>query len=93
MVELSGTQLQRLLPNTNPWSGQNCGRLNCYTCEQGGEILQDCKRRNILYESSCVLCNPVEDKKQKEGTKGLNRKQCESARSIFESVKEWRYKT
>ena len=34
MVELSGTQLQRLLPNTNPWSGHNCGRINCYTCDQ-----------------------------------------------------------
>ena len=55
MVELSGTQLQRLLPNTNPWSGHNCGRSNCYTCDQGGEVLQDCKRRNILYESSCVI--------------------------------------
>ena len=26
MVELSGTQLGRLLPNTNPWSVMNCGR-------------------------------------------------------------------
>ena len=25
MVETSGTQLCRLLPNTNPWSHQNCG--------------------------------------------------------------------
>ena len=51
MVELSGTQLRGLLPNTNPWCGMNCGRPNCYTCDQGGEILQDCKRRNILNKS------------------------------------------
>ena len=31
MVVLSETQLKRLLPDTNPWSGQNCGRMNCYT--------------------------------------------------------------
>ena len=36
MVEFSGTQVQRLLPNNNPRSGLNCGRLNCYTCVQGG---------------------------------------------------------
>ena len=93
MVELSGTQLQRLLPNTNPWSGQNCGRINCYTCDQGGEVLQDCKRRNILYESKCVLCNPKEEEsKKKEGAKDLNKSKGiyvgESARSIFERAGE-----
>ena len=31
MVELSGTPLQRMLPNTNPWAGQPCGRAGCYT--------------------------------------------------------------
>ena len=93
MVELSGTQLQRLLPNTNPWSGQNCGRINCYTCDQGGEVLQDCKRRNILYESKCVICNPREEEsKKKEGAKDLNKSKGiyvgESARSIFERAGE-----
>ena len=37
MVEMSGTQLGRLLTNTNPWAGQECGRQNCDTCEQGDE--------------------------------------------------------
>ena len=31
VVESSGTQLCRLLPNTNPWAGQHCGRAGCYT--------------------------------------------------------------
>ena len=39
MVESAGTQLRRLLPNTNPWSGADCGRVACYTCNQGGERL------------------------------------------------------
>ena len=30
--ETSGSQLCRILPNTNPWSGSHCGRANCYTC-------------------------------------------------------------
>ena len=89
MVELSRTQLQRLLPNTNPWSGHNC----CYTCDQGGEVLQDCKRRNILYKSSCVTCNAeVEKRQKKESAKDLNEKKGvyvgESARSIFERAGE-----
>ena len=34
IVESSGTQLCRLLPNTNPWAGQYCGRPECFTCTQ-----------------------------------------------------------
>ena len=49
MVELSGTPLQRLLPNTNPWAGQPCGRAGCFTCGQGDEVIQDCKKRNVLH--------------------------------------------
>ena len=91
MVELSGTPLQRLLPNTNPWAGQPCGRTGCYTCGQGEEHIQDCKRRNILYESCCILCNPDGEKK-KEKIKEMSRKEGvyvgESARSIFERARE-----
>ena len=65
MVESSGTQLCRLLPCTDPWSGQHCGRAACYTCEQGGDVLQNCRQRNILYESMCAVCNPEEDAKKK----------------------------
>ena len=65
IVEQAGTQLCRLLPSTNPWSGSHCGCSTCYTCGQGGERLQNCRQRNILYESTCVICNPVEvDKKE-----------------------------
>jgi hypothetical protein len=74
MVELSGTPLSRLLPNTNPWAGQQCGRGSCYTCGQGEEKIQDCKRGNILYESSCTLCNPEKDKK-KEKMKDMAKKE------------------
>ena len=48
IVESSGTQLGRLLPCTNPWKGQHCGQPACYTCEQGGEELQNCRQRNVF---------------------------------------------
>ena len=27
--------------------------------------MEDCKKRNILYESSCTLCNPEEEARKK----------------------------
>ena len=58
VTEMAGTQLCRILPNTNSWRGMDCQREDCYPCSQGGEELQDCKRRNILYENICQVCNP-----------------------------------
>ena len=41
IMETSGSQLRRLLPNTNPWSGRDCGRQSCYyTCAQGRRELR-----------------------------------------------------
>lgn len=55
MTETSGSQLCRILPNTNPWEG-DCMRKDCTTCSQGGDKNEPCKRRNILYESICNVC-------------------------------------
>ena len=92
IAETSGSQLRRLLPNTNPWSGADCGRDQCYTCSQGSETLEDCKRRNILYESYCTLCNPdLEDKKvmrKKKMTEVSGVYVGESGRSIHERAGE-----
>ena len=57
ITETSGSQLCRILPNTNPWGQGDCERVECYTCSQSGERLEDCKKRNILYESVCLVCN------------------------------------
>ena len=56
VTEMSGSKLCHVMPNTNPWSGMMCGRAMCYPCGQGGETVEDCKRRGILYESSCEDC-------------------------------------
>ena len=93
ITETSGSQLCRILPNTNPWGTKDCERGNCYTCSQSGEKMEDCKRRNILYESVCLVCNKEEVNK-KYKSKWEEFKQMdgiyvgESARSLFERVGE-----
>ena len=69
VTETAGSQLCRVLPNTNTWKGMDCGREDCYPCSQGGEKLQDCKKRNILYESSCEVCNPEEEERDRKSHK------------------------
>ena len=44
--------------NKNLGIGQPCGRKNCPPCiESGGKV--NCKARSIVYESKCLVCNPV----------------------------------
>ena len=92
MVETGGSRLCHMLPNTNPWAGAPCGRPGCYMCEeQGEEKILDCKRRNILYESSCTGCRKTGDTgkgdRLTEGAVYVG----ETARSLFERTAEhWR---
>ena len=67
---MASFQLRRLLPNTNPWHGSDCGRAGC---GQGGERLEDCRRCNILYESSCLARNQTDTLYKK----GANLGDCE----------------
>ena len=85
VVERGGTQARHLLPYTNPWSDQVCGRQDCTTCKQGDEKVQNCFRTNILYESVCQDCLGKGDKS------GVEREQVyvgESSRSIYERTKD-----
>ena len=94
IVEGVGSKLKNLLPNSNPWKGAGCSREGCIPCAQPGEKKQDCRKRNIVYESKCVLCNPEGGKYQKDG-KDLEDKRDnpsiyvgESGRSLYERSKE-----
>ena len=59
VVESSGSKLQHILSNTNPWAGSRCERKECIPCGQaGGGRLNNCKKRGVLYESHCKVCNP-----------------------------------
>ena len=63
VTETSGAKLCHILPNTNPWAGMMCGREKCFPCHQGTEEIEDCRRRNILYESSCSQCKKEHDQR------------------------------
>ena len=59
IVERAGTFVRNTLPNTNPWAGAHCSRMDCTTCNQGLDKLPDCTKRSLVYESICVDCNPT----------------------------------
>ena len=82
VVERSGKMVKRMLHKSNSWAGEDCGREDCLVCaHQGGEEggAGDCKRRNIVYATTCLEC-------KKEG-KEVNYFG-ESARTSFERGKE-----
>ena len=63
------------------------------TCGKGDERRVDSKRRNMLYESSCNICNPDVEKKQKGNEitilkAGRGVYVGESSRSLYERTKE-----
>ena len=43
----------------NLGSGQHCGRLACPPCDKPDTKKENCKSRNIVYESKCLVCNPA----------------------------------
>ena len=56
IVERSGTKLKQLFHKSNPWSGENCQRDGCLVCWSGQERGGDCRRRNVVYRTSCLAC-------------------------------------
>ena len=89
VAETAGMPLSRLLPSTNPWGPGDCGRQDCPVCEQGDEKTQNCKQRNILYESCCQICQAdgkKTDKERMEDSRGIY--VGESSRSMYERGKE-----
>ena len=49
--------------NKNLGSGQHCVREACPTCKKT-EGREDCKARNIVYESKCLICNPASSREE-----------------------------
>ena len=105
VVERSGTPLKLMFPLSKVGEGQSCERTDCITCNQDsrGEHLPPCKKRIVLYENICLICNPsvLEDrdgKKRKSLSPPLHPPSIyigESSRSLYERGKEhWRgYRT
>ena len=93
MAEAAGTPLSLILTNNNPWGNMDCERQDCVPCGQPDEKRIDCKKRNIMYESYCTVCNPEEAKRGKmdeitflKAGRGIY--VGESARSLYERTKE-----
>ena len=55
IVERGGTMLRQLLTKANIFSGEPCGRSRCGACTSM-EKPQNCRRRGILYETTCTEC-------------------------------------
>ena len=76
-----------------PGVGSIVGENHAYTCSQGGDKLQNCRQRNVLYESSCTICNPEGDIRKTEDKLQILKTQTgvyvgETYRSIFERANE-----
>ena len=57
-AEAGGTQLGNMF-SLDMGKGQHCRREVCIPCDLTEERRrQDCKTRNLLYETFCLLCNP-----------------------------------
>ena len=54
IVEKSGITLEQKLRRSNPWSGERCGRQECFPCrtDEGG----DCRREGVTYSLICEEC-------------------------------------
>ena len=73
IVERSGKQVRREFCKSNPWAGSHCQRSNCLVCQQEGG--GDCKKRGILYKTTCNQCKGTDKEASYIG---------ESARSGYE---------
>ena len=94
ITERGGTSLGSLLSNKNLWSGMDCDRSDCKVCCQPGERWENCKRRNVMYESECRRCN-VPDGWKTRDKEGLEDKRDvpsiyigETCRSLHERSKD-----
>ena len=59
VVERAGTPLKLHFPLSGLGEDDKCGRQDCLPCgQEGGEKKTRCRKRSILYENICKICNP-----------------------------------
>ena len=57
LVERTGEKLVDILHKSNPWEDTYCEREDCAFCNGGNtKLIGKCKKRNIVYETECLLC-------------------------------------
>ena len=90
IAESAGTPMGMLLPSSTPWGPADCEKQECVPCSQAEDKRIDCRKRNILYENRCVLCNPEGQKDGKFLKDGKGIYVGESSRSLYERAREER---
>ena len=92
VIERNGRSLGSKFPLNTLWAGAKCGRVECITCEQGGEEeLPPCTKSNLVYENICTRCNPGATGKREQENLRVDIPTVyigETSRSIFERSKE-----
>ena len=74
IIEKTGQKIRNTLSNSDPWKGMECGRYECLTCSQEEEQKLDCRKRSLIYENICELCNPREEKNKNKSWEDLRDK-------------------
>ena len=89
IVEKGRTKLVDILHKANPWAGEDCRRSRCMLCrtkkEEDKKNTQDCRKRNCVYETSCMTCTERQDKAIEE------RYGSEGKKKVEEEKKKKRY--
>ena len=60
--EAGGSVLTNIF-NKDLARGQHCGRTSCPPCDQS-EKRENCRSKNIVYESKCKICNPTPSREE-----------------------------
>ena len=56
IVEETGDTAKALVHKANQWAGEDCRRSDCLIC-RSGDNQGDCRRRNLVYQTSCSECS------------------------------------
>ena len=56
IVEETGDTAKALVHKANQWAGEDCQRSDCMIC-RSGDNQGDCRRRNLVYQTSCSECS------------------------------------
>ena len=92
VVEKVGTKIVDILHKADPWAGEDCGRRRCLMCmtkkEEGKQNTQDCKKRNCVYQTSCMNCTrrqdmEVEEKFANQGKRKIEEEKRKIKRYIY----------
>ena len=85
VVERAGQKLRNTISNSNPWKGSSSGRGDCVTCEQEDVMKIECRKRNVIYENICNLCNPRDEKEKRKTWEELEDKREEPSIYVGET--------